>query len=160
MRHTNALATAAPDTGRIPTRNRIHTRFGEFEFDDSEVVCFPHGVPGFEACRRFVLIMSEDLQPLSCLQAIDAPHPSFLLVDPAEVYPGYRGDLTPADRAALGLESEDKTSLVWLVIVNVEPENVSANLKAPIVINPSRMLGCQVLQNQVSYPVDWPMRRS
>jgi flagellar assembly factor FliW len=34
---------------------RLDTEFGVFEVGSEESISFPSGVPGFEACRRFVL---------------------------------------------------------------------------------------------------------
>jgi flagellar assembly factor FliW len=134
---------------------RIQTRFGEFDTLQSQVVTFAEGIPGFEACRRFVLVAAEGLTPLKCLQALDEPQPSFLTADAIAMRPDYRAELKPADRLKLGAAADDL--LLWLVILTIDGHEVTANLKAPVVINPRRMLGRQVVLDEADYPVRWPL---
>jgi flagellar assembly factor FliW len=143
-----------PDTeiGRL----RVQTRFGEFEADPRNVLHFPVGVPGFEQCRRFVVLSSMTMAPVQCLHAVDGPAASFLVVDPRIVLPDYRCILSGPDRERLGV-TED-IPLLWLAIVTVqEDQRASVNLRAPIVINPARMLGFQVVPYDSLYPVKFPL---
>jgi flagellar assembly factor FliW len=135
--------------------HRIQTRFGEFDVTSPANVTFPDGIPGFEACRRFILIAADELSPLSCLQALDAPCPSFLAANPLTIRADYRMDLGQADRFKLGVRSGDP--LLWLVILTVELHRVTANLKAPIVINSRQMVGRQVCIDEPDYPICAPI---
>jgi flagellar assembly factor FliW len=123
---------------------------------ESRVVEFPAGIPGFETCRRFVLITSPELAPLSCLQALDPPEASFLAVDPTLLDAGYDLTLREFERARLGAGDEP---LLWLAIVTVADNAATANLRAPVVINPRRMLGCQFIRDENEYPVHFPLGR-
>jgi flagellar assembly factor FliW len=141
-------------TDALPTR--IDTRFGTFESPADTIIRCPEGLPGFERCRRFVLVSSADLSPLQCLHGLDAPQPSFLVIDPLRVLPTYRCVLGPADRRRLDAAPDE--ALVWLAIVTIgDGEQSTANLRAPVVINPRRMLGCQVMPHQSLYPVAFPL---
>jgi flagellar assembly factor FliW len=152
MNTTAELQTAPMEIGRV----RIQTRFGEFESDPRDVVNFPVGVPGFEQCRGFVILSSNQMAPVQCLHAIDGSPASFLVVDPRLVLPDYRTQLTAPDRERLGAEAD--TSLLWLAIVTIQEDGqASANLRAPIVINPARMVGFQVMPYDSLYPVRHPL---
>ncbi|MGE3276377.1 MAG: flagellar assembly protein FliW [Vicinamibacterales bacterium] len=138
------------------TRIRVETRFGAFDVAVHDLVNFPEGLPGFEQCRRFVVIGSEQLAPLQCLHAVDGAAASFLAIDPRVVLPGYRCQLSPHDRHRLGVT--DTTVLLWLSIVTVTEEGEAfANLRAPIVINPERMTGFQVMPHNTLYPLRQPL---
>ena len=52
-----------------------------------DAVRFPNGLPGFEACRSFVLMQNEVLGPLQLLKATEGPAASFLVIDPRRVLP-------------------------------------------------------------------------
>lgn len=121
----------------------VETPTGRVVVDAADVVTFPHGLPGFESCRRFALVAPPETAPFAWLQGLDAPAPSFLVVDPRLVVPGYTATLTTAERTRLGID--DTRPCLWLAIVRVQDETLSANLAAPIVINPTRMLGLQAL---------------
>jgi flagellar assembly factor FliW len=132
----------------------LDTRFGRFEVRDDSVLEFPEGLPGFEHVRRFVLLSSEEIAPLWCLQGLDGSAPSFLAVDPALVLEGYRGVLSDDDQTRLGPEEPR----IWLALLTVvDGEEAAANLRAPIVINPKRMIGLQVIQARSPYAIDHPL---
>jgi flagellar assembly factor FliW len=135
---------------------RVETRFGAFEAAPESVVRFPEGLPGFETCRRFVLITSDELDPLQCLHGLDVPEPSFLAIDPRLALPDYRTVLNPADRVRL--DTTVRSPLLWLAIVTMADDgSATANLRAPLVINPERMIGYQVMPHQSLYPVAHPL---
>jgi flagellar assembly factor FliW len=117
-----------------------------------DAVRFPNGLPGFEACRSFVLMQNEVLGPLQLLKAVDGPSASFLVIDPRRVLPEYRCELSQSDRHRLGVSKTE--TLLWLVLVTIELDGtITANLRAPVVINPERMIGQQVVPYDCVYPI-------
>jgi len=130
----------------------IATPFGAFSADAAGVVTFAAGLPGFERCRRFVLVSAPALGPFTCLHGLDAPHPSFLTIDPRRVVAGYAPPLAAADRRRLG--ADDDSPLLWLSVVRLEGDGATANLRAPIVVNPARLLGVQVLEADSPFAAD------
>jgi flagellar assembly factor FliW len=134
----------------------VETKFGSFETDSRWVVTIPDGLPGFEKCRRFVLVTSPRLEPLKCLQGLDEDKPSFLAIDPRVAQPGYPTALSIEDRRRLDLDG-DSEPLLWLGLVTVRNESVLVNLRAPVVINPKRMIGLQVIDPESSQPTDHPL---
>jgi flagellar assembly factor FliW len=138
-----------------PTRLQLYTHFGAFELRVEDIVSFPTGLPGFEAVRRFVILASSEMAPLQCLQSVDGPSPSFLVVDPRLVLEGYRTRLNQSDLVRLGVT--DDASLVWLAIVTVGADGAFVNLRAPVVINPERMLGFQLVPSDSLYPLRHPL---
>jgi flagellar assembly factor FliW len=135
---------------------RLSTRFGEFEADGRNLLTFPGGLPGFEACRRFVVLSSIEAAPLQCLMAVDGPPAAFMALDPRLVLPDYRCLLSAGDRSRLGVDDEGQ--LLWLTLLTLDARGAAfANLRAPVVINPSRMLGSQVLPQDSLYPMRHPV---
>lgn len=163
---------------------RVDTGFGEFTVQPGDVLTFPTGLPGFEACRRFVLLSSEDLAPLQLLHAMDgaaamgsaAPGSaaagntapgntapgnmvSFAVIDPRLVLPSYRAVLSTVDCIRLGVQPDAAGTLLWLAIVTPggsPEERPHVNLRAPIVINPQTMVGYQLMPSNSVYPLRHP----
>ena len=120
---------------------------------ETMVVDFPSGIPGFESHRRFVLIASAELSPLGCLKAADATDVSFLVIDPQLVCLDYELKVGEFDRMRLGAAPDDP--LLWLAIVTITENDAAENLRAPIVINPAKMLGAQLIRDDDRYPVQF-----
>jgi flagellar assembly factor FliW len=145
---------ATPVQDEAPVLELV-TQFGSFRVDARETITFPLGVPGFEHCRKFVMLTGEDLEPLRCLHAVESVV-SFLVIDPRLVLPGYRCQLSQTDLVRLG--ATEHTALLWLAVVTVdEAGQAFANLRAPIVVNPERMLGYQVMPHNSLYPLRHPL---
>lgn len=135
----------------------IETRFGAFAASPRDVVDFPAGLPGFESCTRYVLLDAAELSPFNCLQGLDGVKPSFLVIEPTLVQPAYVPALSDADYHRL--DADERDALAWLAIVRVGPhEDATVNLRAPIVINPRRMLGIQALPHESAYRHDHLLR--
>ena len=153
------VTTADDAMSATTTTMTLVTEFGTFEVGEKEVVRFPSGVPGFEACRRFVLLSSPELGVFQCLRSIEGPAASFVVVDPRRVLPTYRTVLSQADLVRLGTTGDPSAPLLWLAIVTLEDATGQAhvNLRAPIVINPQMMVGYQLMPSNSLYPLRHPL---
>jgi flagellar assembly factor FliW len=133
-------------------RLQVHSRFADTDVNPGDVLMFAEGLPGYESTRQFVLLDVPDQAPLKVLHAVNATEPCFLVVDPKCVLPTYRYELSDSDRRRLG--AKDASALLWLAMVIVDDAGTAAvNLRAPIVINPERMTGRQVMPNACVYPL-------
>jgi flagellar assembly factor FliW len=131
---------------------RLNTPFGDFEAGGDSIVTFPDGLPGFEQCRRFVVLRQAGTTPLVCLHAVDGPAAAFLAIDPRSITSGYRCVLSDSDRLRLG--AGPGTTLLWLSIVTiVQDDELYVNLRAPVVINPERLVGIQTVPQRTAYPL-------
>jgi flagellar assembly factor FliW len=150
----NASTAAIPED-----RIRLTTRFGDFEADTRNMLSFPSGLPGFEQCRRFVLLSSIEAAPLQCLSSVDGTPASFLAMEPRLVLPEYRCRLSAPDMERLCASESD--SLLWLALLTINDRGAAfANLRAPIVINPAGMVGYQVVPHDSLYPLRHPVALS
>lgn len=145
------MNTSADNGAPVP----VETAFGTFAVAARDIVDFPAGVPGFEECRRFVVLSSAQHAPLQCLQSVEGPSASFLVIDPRLAFPGYRCLLSDVDRHRLGGED----GLVWLSVVTVEADRTLVNLRAPVVISPARMVGFQLMPSNSLYPLQFELAR-
>lgn len=140
-----------------PGDTRVDTAFGTFHVAPGDVIAFPSGMPGFEQCRRFVLLSSAELSPFQCLQSVDGPAASFLVLDPRRALPDYRCTLSEVDRRRLS--STDDEALLWASIVTVQADETLVNLRAPIVVNPALMVGFQLMPSNSLYPLRFELAR-
>jgi flagellar assembly factor FliW len=149
------IASLAKDRG-TGTGRTVDTPFGTVAVDAATEISFPSGIPGFEACRRFVVLSPDELGGFSCLHSLEGPAASFLVIDPRRVVPQYRCAVNQSDLARLCAAPD--TVLLWLALVSFDADGQAyANLRAPIVVNPERMLGYQVMPHNSLYPLRHPL---
>jgi flagellar assembly factor FliW len=134
----------------------ITTRdFGIIQIEDDSVYSFPQGVYGFEDVDSFAVFMHEEGGvSFVYLQSVRSTHPCFLVFSPWDLAPDYSPQVSEEDLRFFGVDSEQ--DLIFLVIASV-PENdvrkLSINAKSPVVLNPLRMIGRQVILLNEDYSV-------
>ena len=112
-------------------------RFGHVEVDEAKIIHFPRGLPGFPECGRFIVMDHDRETPLKWLQCVDQPEVAFLVIEPEQVLASYQVDV-PTDVLDLlewNRDSENLPELALFVILNVEGSKLTANLRAPVVVN-------------------------
>ncbi len=125
--------------------------FGEMELDEKAVVEFRAPVLGFEGLRRFVILSDDEAGPgLMWLQSLERPEVCFILLDPEEIGLQYAPEISREDAKLLELEDAPVVRVVAVVPPNFKDTTV--NLKSPILINPSRHWGAQVILD-ADYPI-------
>ncbi|MCL5269583.1 MAG: flagellar assembly protein FliW [bacterium] len=135
------------------------TRFGEIEYPEEVVIDFPEGVLGFPADTRYILLEHDAAgSPFKWLQSLDNPELAFIVVDPNVADSHYRFDLD-VDTARL-IGTADAGNCAAICIVNVPrdaPIRMTANLKAPLVINADSRVGRQVVLGTQAYAINTPI---
>lgn len=135
------------------------TRFGEIEFPEEVVLSLPAGILGFPGDRRYILLEHNvESSPFRWLQSLDSPGLAFIVVDPSMIDPRYRIDL---DRdSALCIGTSNPADCAIIAIINVPHENpiaMTANLKAPVVINAENRIGRQLILSSNLFSLNAPV---
>lgn len=124
----------------------IHTeRFGEIRIPRNEVVTFPEGLLGFAERKRYVLIQEAAYAPFIWLQSADDPRLCFVVVDPLEFMPDYKVEVKTSEVSILELSNLEKARVLVMVVVREDPNQITANLQGPLIINPETSAGKQVV---------------
>ena len=142
-----------PPRSAMEVMETIHTtRFGTLPVDESRVLTFPDGLPGFETCRAFVLVPHPVADgavpsPFQWLQSTEDGGLAFLAIDPVLVFPNYAPRLPSSELSALELEDGPPRLFALLTVPKGDPRGITANLMAPVVVNAARGLARQVVVN-------------
>lgn len=112
-----------------------HAKFGEVSVGRDEIVTFPNGLPGFERCRRYGLIALEEETPFLRLLSMDNPSVGFVLISPLLIWPDYNPQIGKEDLEALEITTSAELAIYCIVTLSPVPNQVTANLKGPILIN-------------------------
>ena len=123
----------------------LTARFGPIEVEAGDVVRFPEGLLGFEACRDWVFLADTDNDAVAWMQSVDRPDVAVAVVSPRRFVPGYRMRVARRELEPLHLDQVNRAQV--LVVVGRTEHSLTLNLKAPIVINLDRRLARQVITN-------------
>jgi len=124
------------------------SRFGQVEIQQTDVLFFPEGLLGFGDLRHFVLLEDPQDEIFVWLQSTENPQIAFPVLEPEFFVPGYKLNLAKNDLESLGLKTQDKVRAFSIITIPEDPKQMTANLKAPIVIHvPTRMSRQCVLQD-------------
>ncbi len=123
--------------------------FGSVEVSDDKVIEFPGGLPGFENCRRFVLVHEEgSAADVFRLQSADDTSIAFSIAGPEQLGITYEFPLTDEEVAILKL-ARPEDALVAVIVRKDDADGspasagLRANFMAPIVLNVEARRGLQ-----------------
>ena len=115
---------------------------------------------GFPRHRDFALVPADIGGLLRWLQSLDPQGPRFLVVPPGPFVPGYAPRLPAAALRELGLATPAEAELYCLVTVpDGDVPSATANLRAPLVLDPATGRGRQVVLADGGHPIRHPLRR-
>lgn len=133
----------------IITRN-----FGKIEVDENGIIDFPEGIPGFANTKKFVLLgQATKSSPFQWLQSVDSPEVAFVVTDPFAIRGDYIVDVDDAEVKAIEIRDTDKILSLVIVVIPSDITKMSANLRAPILINTENKKGKQVMLNNDAYKI-------
>jgi len=134
----------------------IITRFGEVEYDPSNLLHFPAGMIGFPTLHDFIVMPNKKEGPLFWIQSINDPAIAFVLTDPSNFFLDYQVTPDESERNSLQVNNED--DIYTLSVVTV-PKNqkITLNLAAPILFSPKTNRAIQVILENTEYKSRTPL---
>jgi len=136
--------------------NILTTRFGLIQACETDLILIPEGLLGFRSFTQYIHIPDPVANGLSWLQSVTAPELAFGLVPPPLAVSDYRVEIRSSDRTALDLEDE-RLALIYVILNRAEGGGLTVNLQGPLVFNPIRRLGRQLVLTSSRYPVRYAL---
>lgn len=127
------------------------TRFGEIEVIEKDVLELPAGLIGFPELKRYVLLDHDKDSPFKWLQSLDDGSMAFVLINPLLFKPDYTVEVSEGEVADLDLKNEEDAVISVIITMPSNPQNMTANLKAPLVFNLQNRKGRQLILNNPEY---------
>ncbi len=136
----------------------VHTsRFGVISINNEDVIHFPEGLLGFNELHRFVLLDDPSDEIFAWLQSCQEPGIAFPVLEPELFSAGYKVQLTKHDLEILKLTTSEGTRSFSIITIPADPTQMTANLKAPIVINVANRVGRQCVLQDNSLAIRQPI---
>jgi flagellar assembly factor FliW len=137
---------------------KIKTKFhGIKDYKEEDIIRFEKGVPGFESLKQFILFPIEENNIFSVLHSIEDENVGLVVVSPFEVKKDYEINLNDSVIERLSIKEATEVILFNVITVNSSVEDITVNLKAPIVINIKAGLGEQIILDREEYKIKNPL---
>lgn len=137
--------------------------FGEVELADDKVLEFPNGIIGFENFTKFAILYDEgdDSETrINWLQSLEEPVLALPVVDPLAIVKDYAPMIEDELLVPLGNPSDEDLLFLLAMTVPSDMTKVTANLKAPFIINTVTKKGLQLIVENEEYPVKYNIYES
>lgn len=131
---------------------KINTKqFGELEIDKSSIFNFRDGLYGFENLHNFIIINEEETEPFKWLLSIDDPSIGFPILSPYFI-----------DTEYSIMQDFDPQRYVLFLVITLQDErgNITANMKAPIVLDIVNLEGEQIIIPLEKYTTDYIINKN
>ncbi|MAX65712.1 MAG: flagellar assembly protein FliW [Halobacteriovoraceae bacterium] len=133
------------------------TRFGELTVNTEDIINFSEGLLGFEKLSKFFVVDPGDSTLILWLQSIEDESIAFPIIEPKIFKPDYIAKLLPADMNSVELENINNAKIYSILTIPSDITTMSANLKAPIVINNEKKVAKQIVLQDNKLSVKFEM---
>ena len=122
---------------------------GEVEYTEDDIIEFVDPMYGFDEKTKFLLIGNvEPGLPFHWLQSLEDETLTFVITDPFLFVDSYDFDLDDFTVEQLKIEAVEDLMVYTTVIIPENVEDISVNLKSPIVLNVKERKAKQVILNE------------
>ena len=129
--------------------------FGTIMVDPAQIISFKEGLYGFPEETEFALLDEKEESAFQWLQSTSEQSLAFILIQP-ELFmkEAYVPALMENELESLQIQKVDEC-LVFLIVTipHDNPNQMTANLQGPILVNKEKMIGRQVISNNDSHQV-------
>jgi flagellar assembly factor FliW len=129
-------------------------RFGTVEIAQDEVIEFPFGLIGLGGVR-YALIDRNPGTGFLWLHSVDDAALALPVVDPHQFFAEFSLEMAQEDRERTGIQDTEEATLYVTVRATPSPLDITANLRAPLVIEEGR--GYQVINTRADAPLQAPL---
>jgi flagellar assembly factor FliW len=153
VREYNFTAEGKGITVLVKTRH-----FGDIELGEDKVISFSNGILGFEDFTKYTLLYDNDEEErpeISWLQSLEEPTLAIPVVSPFLVKQDYNPEVDDELLKPLGDVTDENVVVLVSVTVPADVEKITANLKAPFIINSDSRKGAQIIVENSDYEVKY-----
>lgn len=132
----------------------IETKYyGNRKYDPKDIITFKNGLPGFETLTKFILFPAEDNDFFSILHSTQDVSIGLIVVSPFTICGNYEFDLKEPILERLNIKNMSEVDVYNTVTLNSKVEDITTNLKAPIIINIKDKIGQQIILEDDKYQI-------
>jgi len=135
---------------------KINSKLGTFEVDQSEVIRFADSPLGYPHLKDFILIEENDSIFL-WLQSIEDQKIAFPMLEVQILGLNKSEFINGEINGKLEAKSINNLSVYTIVSIPANPQLMTANFKAPVIINEANKLGLQTILSNPTFEIAKPI---
>lgn len=128
--------------------NSLH--FGKFKLEPDSLFYFEDGLLGFEDLKEFVLVSDDTTVPFKWLISVESPDIGLPLLSPWLIDLKYKP----------GRHAETDHLAAFVVVTLNKVTGITANMKAPVILDTNSLTGKQVILPSDRYRTDFHINGS
>ncbi len=137
---------------------KLNTKYhGICQYEEKDIIDFNKGLPGFEDLKKFILFPVEDNEMFSVLHSVENVEVGFVVVSPFNVLKDYEIKLDDETIKKMKIKKPEDVLVVNTLTLSSKIEDITVNLRAPIIINIKDKTGAQLILSNESYLVKYPL---
>ena len=125
--------------------------FKNLVYAKEDIIKFPAGIPGFEEKKEFAIVQLPEFAPFEWLVCTDESGLRFAIINPMTFKPDYSPNIIKEQLDDLEIEKPEDLLLYTIVTIRENPEESTANLIGPVIINKSKRIGKQIIIEDDKY---------
>ncbi|MGN0512786.1 MAG: flagellar assembly protein FliW [Lachnospiraceae bacterium] len=134
--------------------------FGDVDVAQEKIIRFENGIMGFEDYKEFTILFDSDKEAsktIMWLQSVDEQALALPVVDPLLITDSYDPIVEDELLASVGEIKEDDLLILVTLTVPSDITKMTANYKAPIIINAGTLKGVQLIAENDDYQIKHPV---
>ena len=136
----------------------LETTFhGTRGFREEDIIYFKKGIPGFENLKKYIIFDVEDNEVFSVLQSIEDKDIGIIVVSPFSWIKDYEFNIDKETEERLNITSPEDVLVLNTVTLGSKLENITINLRAPLIINTKNKSGEQLILSEEKYAIKHPL---
>jgi flagellar assembly factor FliW len=147
----NSDSSGNTKTDNMKITKLLTKRFGEIEVPEDKIIDIKNGIIGFPEASEYLFIEKDRNDPFKWLQSVQFGDLAFVLLDPFIFFPGYQVSLSKELADDLELDSIEQAIALVIVVIPKDLRDITANLLAPVILNPYKRIAKQVILSDNSY---------
>lgn len=132
--------------------------FGEINLSEDKIITMERGMFGFEEYKKYTILFDSEKEGKANVfwfQSVEEPGLAFPVINPLVVKEDYNPVVEDELLKGLGEITEENIVILLLLIVPQDAIQMTANLKAPIIINADTRKGAQVVVENEEYEIKY-----
>jgi flagellar assembly factor FliW len=132
--------------------------FGTVDIEDDKIIEFPMGIIGFENLKKFALIYDserEERSKISWLQSMEEPLMVLPVINPIDIAESYNPVIEDELMKIIGDPADEDVLIFTSMSIPSDLTKMTANFKAPFIINTVDRKAMQVIVENDDYPVKY-----